>query len=93
VAFAECGPARHSQVSRNPFHAGRVFGASWEPHPFEQARRALPLLRLTRAAAEPQGRAGTVTRMPAAEIEHLALDDIRKHLESTEVPLPAETAT
>jgi hypothetical protein len=31
--------------------------------------------------------------MPAAEIEHLALDDIRKHLESTEVPLPAETAT
>jgi hypothetical protein len=40
VAFAERGPARHSQVSRNPFHAGRVFGASWEPHPFEQARRA-----------------------------------------------------
>jgi hypothetical protein len=31
VAFAECGPARHSQVSRNPFHAGRVFGASWDP--------------------------------------------------------------
>jgi site-specific DNA recombinase len=35
--------------------------------------------------------AGSVTRVPAPDVEQLVLDGIRAHLESTEVPIPAAT--
>jgi len=37
-AFAENRAARHSRWSRNPFHAGKDFGASWFTHLLRPAR-------------------------------------------------------
>ena len=43
MAFAEIRPARHSRRSRNPFHAGHVFGATGFTHLLRPVRLLAPL--------------------------------------------------